>query len=399
MARRAAGSNGLTVRQMLPLFGLTLSAFILNTSEFMPVGLLTDIAASFGITESTAGIMITVYAWAVMLLSLPLMMAASRVEFKRLLLGVLVVFGVGQLFSALAPTFVLLTLARLLVASAHAIFWSIASVMATRLGDVRHAPLAIGMIATGSSIAMIFGLPLGRAIGLMVGWRMTFAVVAAVALAVVIYLAAVMPRIPAGEPFTLGQLPALLKNPLLISLYAVTILFSTGYYTAYSYIEPFMQQVVGMTPGLITVALTVFGFAGLVGSALFSRFYDGHGKPFLVLCIAGVAASLLLLGPLAGSIGAVVAACGVWGMCGTAFNVAFQAQIIDGVSADASAVAMSMFSGLFNFGIGAGSAIGGVVVSELSIGSIGFVGGAMVCACLLLTVTVLFRHLRYTVAQ
>ena len=399
MARRASGSNGLTVRQMLPLFGLTLSAFILNTSEFMPVGLLTDIAASFGITESTAGIMITVYAWAVMLLSLPLMMATSRVEFKRLLLGVLVVFGVGQLFSALAPTFVLLTLARLLVASAHAIFWSIASVMATRLVDVRHAPLAIGMIATGSSIAMIFGLPLGRAIGLMVGWRMTFAVVAAVALAVVIYLAAVMPRIPAGEPFTLGQLPALLKNPLLISLYAVTILFSTGYYTAYSYIEPFMQQVVGMTPGLITVALTVFGFAGLVGSALFSRFYDGHGKPFLVLCIAGVAASLLLLGPLAGSIGAVVAACGVWGMCGTAFNVAFQAQIIDGVSADASAVAMSMFSGLFNFGIGAGSAIGGVVVSELSIGSIGFVGGAMVCACLLLTVTVLFRHLRYTVAQ
>ena len=95
-----------------------------------------------------------------------------------------------------------------------------------------------------------------------------------------------------------------------------------------------MQQVVGMTPGLITVALAVFGFAGLVGSALFSRFYDGHGKPFLVLCIAGVAASLLLLGPLAGSTGAVVAAC-----------------------------------------------------------------GAMVCACLLLTVTVLFRHLRYTVAQ
>lgn len=143
----------MTSRQWMALAGLTLSAFMLNTSEFMPIGLLTDIASGFGIAEAAAGVMITVYAWAVMLLSLPLMIAASRIEFKRLLLGVLAVFAVGQALSAFAPTFAILVVARIVVACAHAIFWS---------------------------IAMIFGMPLGRAIGLALGWRMAFGVVGAV---------------------------------------------------------------------------------------------------------------------------------------------------------------------------------------------------------------------------
>ncbi|MFR2951432.1 MAG: MFS transporter, partial [Collinsella intestinalis] len=105
--------------------------------------------------------MITVYAWAVMLLSLPLMIAASRIEFKRLLLGVLAVFAVGQALSSGAPTFAILVVVRIVVACAHAIFWSIASVMATRLVSTRHASVALGMIATGTSIAMIFGMPWG----------------------------------------------------------------------------------------------------------------------------------------------------------------------------------------------------------------------------------------------
>lgn len=161
-----AGQDGITLRQWLPLIGLTCCAFVFNTSEFMPIGLLTDIAASFSLTEAQAGIMISVYAWGVMLLSLPLMVFASRFEFKRMLLGVLAVFSLGQFLSAVAPTYPILVCARLVVACAHAVFWSVASIMASRLVDTRHGALAISMIATGSSIAQIFGLPLGRAIGL-----------------------------------------------------------------------------------------------------------------------------------------------------------------------------------------------------------------------------------------
>lgn len=388
------GGNALTARQWMALAGLTFSAFILNTSEFMPIGLLTDISAGFSITEATCGLMITAYAWAVMLLSLPLMIAASRVEFKRLLLGVLMVFAAGQVFSAVAQTFFLLVLARIVVASAHAIFWSIAAVMATRLVDVRHGSLAIGMIATGSSIAQIFGLPLGRAIGLALGWRMTFGVVGVIAIAIIAYLAAVLPTIPAGKPFTLTRLPHLFKNRPLVVMYGATMLFATGYYTCYSYIEPFLQQVASFDAGMITVSLTVFGVAGILGSMLFSRLYDGRSQLFLALSIAGVVVALALLRVVAGSVPAVLAVFMLWGCCGTAFNVAFQAEIIKGVEEDESSVAMSVFSGLFNFGIGAGSALGGVVVTSVSIEAIGLVGAVVVAVCWVVTVAVLFRLMR-----
>ena len=104
--------DGITLRQWLPLIGLTCCAFVFNTSEFMPIGLLTDIAVSFSLTEAQAGIMISVYAWGVMLLSLPLMVFASRFEFKRMLLGVLAVFSLGQFLSAVAPTYPILVCAR-----------------------------------------------------------------------------------------------------------------------------------------------------------------------------------------------------------------------------------------------------------------------------------------------
>ena len=261
--------GGIALRQWLPLIGLTCCAFVFNTSEFMPIGLLTDIAASFSLTESQAGIMISVYAWGVMLLSLPLMVFASRFEFKRMLLGVLAVFSLGQFLSAVAPTYPILVCARLVVACAHAVFWSVASIMASRLVDTRHGALAISMIATGSSVAQIFGLPIGRAIGLAVGWRMTFAVVGAFSAAAVVYQAAVFPAMPAGERFTVKQLPELLKNPLLIALYAVTVFMATGYYASYSYIEPFLAQVAHVDAGAITMTLTAFGCSGLLGSWLF----------------------------------------------------------------------------------------------------------------------------------
>ena len=391
---RRDGEGGLGPRQWMALVGLTLSAFMLNTSEFMPIGLLTDIASGFGITEAAAGAMITVYAWAVMLLSLPLMMAASRIEFKRLLLGVLAVFAAGQVLSAAAPTFAILVAARIVVACAHAIFWSIASVMATRLVDVRHASVALGMIATGTSIAMIFGMPLGRAIGLALGWRMTFGAVGAVSVVVAFYLAIVLPKIPAGEPFGLGRLPILMRNRRLTVMYVVTVLFATAYYTGYSYIEPFLAQVGGMEPDAITAALTVFGCAGLLGSFLFSRVYDGRRRAFLACSVAGMAVALFALHACAASFAATSAVFVIWGCCATAFNVAFQSEIIQAVEADESSVAMSIFSGLFNFGIGAGSAVGGFVSTALSVGLVGVVGGAVGVACLALTVGVLFRFMR-----
>lgn len=370
----------MSTRELLPLVALTLSAFLLNTSEFVPIGLLTDIAGAFSLSESGAGAMISIYAWAVALLSLPLMLAASRVPPRALIVSVLAVFCGGQVASALAPTFELLVASRLIVAAAHAVFWSVASPFAVRVAAPERSALAMSMIVTGTSVAMIFGLPLGRALGLALGWRMTFVCVGAAAAAALAGLIAFFPRLEAGKPFTLDRLPELARNRALMGLYLATILFATGYYTGYSYIEPFLQQVAAMPDALITAALTVFGVAGLVGSGLFARFFDAHRRPFLTATMLGMAAALLLLLPLAGVPAGPFAVCVIWGVSATAYNVAAQAEVIRTTSQAATPVAMSVFSGLFNVGIGTGSIVGGLVCDAAGPAGVGLVGGAVATA-------------------
>lgn len=373
-------TSRMSTRELLPLAALTLSAFLLNTSEFVPIGLLTDIAGAFSLSESGAGAMISIYAWAVALLSLPLMLAASRVPPRALIVSVLAVFCGGQVASALAPTFELLVASRLIVAAAHAVFWSVASPFAVRVAAPERSALAMSMIVTGTSVAMIFGLPLGRALGLALGWRMTFVCVGAAAAAALAGLIAFFPRLEAGEPFTLDRLPELARNRALMGLYLATILFATGYYTGYSYIEPFLQQVAAMPDALITAALTVFGVAGLVGSGLFARFFDAHRRPFLTATMLGMAAALLLLLPLAGVPAGPFAVCVIWGVSATAYNVAAQAEVIRSTSQAATPVAMSVFSGLFNVGIGTGSIVGGLVCDAAGPAGVGLVGGAVAAA-------------------
>lgn len=379
--------NGMSAKELLPLIGIAFSAFVFNTSEFMPIALLVDIAADFQVSESQAGILITAYAWAVCILSLPLMVFASRFGFRNLLLGLVALFGTCQVLSALAPGYWTLMAARIGVACAHAVFWSIASPAAVRVVRVEHQSLALSAIVTGSSVAMICGLPLGRVVGLALGWRMTFLCIAAVSFGVLAYLAVVFPKVPAGERFSVRELPKLLKNPVLMGVYVVTALMATAYYTGYSYIEPFLQQIGGFSDGSITAVLSIFGIAGIAGSALFARLYTGRRRrfAFLILALCGITASLFLMLPCATGFAFAAGTCVLWGACATAFNVSLQSEILKYAPEGAAAVAMSIFSGIFNLGIGGGSAIGGAVSSGMSISWVGVVGGfigvAGVAAC------------------
>ena len=142
----------LTIREWMPLIGMTVAAFIFNTSEFMPIGLLTDIADDFQITEAKAGMLISAYSWAVMLLSLPLMLLASRISFRKLLLGTIALFGIGQVLSAVATGYAMLMAARIIVACAHAVFWSIASPAAVKIVPEKFRSFAMSMVVLPLSI-------------------------------------------------------------------------------------------------------------------------------------------------------------------------------------------------------------------------------------------------------
>ena len=370
-------------RNWLPLIGLTCAAFVFNTSEFIPIALLTDIAADFHTTEAHAGMLISVYAWMVMLLSLPLMLLVSKVNLRKLMLWVVVGFVLFQVLSSLSTTYYMLMFSRIGVACTHSIFWSIVSPLAVSLVPDKRRPLALSMIVTGTSVAMILGLPLGRIIGLQIGWRMTFLSIGIFSFAVLFYLFFTLPQVPAHGGFSVRQLPSLLKNPVLIGIYILTLGFATAYYVGYSYNEPFLLQVAHLSEDWITTTLMLFGVAGIVGSILFSKFYTCNPVRFIALAIGGVCVCQLVLAPMAHTGGWIILVCALWGMAATSYNVSFQNEIINHTSADATPVAMSISSGIFNLGIATGTLIGGTVCTHLSISYIGYFGGAIALITLL----------------
>ncbi len=369
------------LKAWLPVIGLTFSAFIFNTSEFIPIGLLSDIAADFSITESHAGLMITVYAWVVALASLPLMLVFAKTESKKLMLSITALFVVSHVLSGLASDFYMLMLSRMGVACAHAIFWSIVTPLAVKTAPEGKQSTALSFIVSGSSIAMIVGLPLGRTIGLYAGWRATFLIIGAVALIILCILAAVLKKTPGESNFSIRKLPALFKTPALLGIYLITVIAITGHFTGYSYIEPFMGQVAGMGSTLITLVLTLFGVVGIFGSVIFSKFYDRHPGFFIKYAISGICISLLLLQAASFSIWSEFLLCVFWGLAINSYNLVFQSEIIRNAP-QGTAVAMSIYSGIYNVGIGTGALVGGAVCDGTGIQYIGYVGGAIVLIAL-----------------
>ena len=185
----------------LPLVGLTFAVFVFNTSEFMPIGLLTDIATDLNISEARAGLLISVYAWVVAIMSLPLMIMVSKMELKRLLLSIIALFVVSHVASAFAEGYYTLMLSRIGVACAHSIFWSIAPPLAVRTVPDGKRALGLSAIATGSSVAMVVGLPLGRVVGLYVGWRMTFLSIAIISALIFVFILMVFPKLQSRGKF------------------------------------------------------------------------------------------------------------------------------------------------------------------------------------------------------
>lgn len=363
-------------RRWLPVISLTFSTFIFNTSEFIPIGLLSDIASDFAITESKAGMLITVYAWIVALASLPLMLAFSKTENKKLMLSIVALFTASHVLSGISTSYYMLMLSRAGVACAHAIFWSIVTPLAVRVAPEGRRSTALSLIVTGSSVAMIVGLPLGRAVGLLVGWRATFLLIAASSAVIFIILAASLPKTPSDNDISLKSLPSLLKTPGLGGIYLLTVIIITGHYTSYSYIEPFLAQTAGMSNTLITLVLSIFGIVGIIGSYFFAKYFDRHQFTFIRFAVVGISVFTLLLLPAAFNTATVILICVLWGLAINSFNLSFQSEILQ-VAPHGTAIAMSIYSGIYNVGIGAGALVGGNVCSYMGISNIGFVGGAI----------------------
>ncbi len=376
---------------------LAIAAFIFNTTEFVPVGLLSDIAESFHMQTAQVGIMLTIYAWVVAVMSLPFMLLTSQMERRKLLIYLFVLFIASHVLSFLAWNFTVLVISRIGIAFAHAIFWSITASLAIRLAPAGKRAQALSLIATGTALAMVLGLPIGRVVGQYFGWRTTFFAIGMGALITLLCLIKLLPKLPSEHSGSLKSLPLLFRRPALMSLYVLTVVVVTAHYTAYSYIEPFVQNVAGLSANFATVLLLILGGAGIIGSLVFGKLGNRHASSLVSIAIALLVVCLLLLLPAAESEAHLAILSIFWGIAIMVMGLGMQVKVL-ALAPDATDVAMALFSGIFNIGIGAGALVGNQVSLHWSMSAIGYIGAIPACAALVWAVLI-FRKWPVTLEE
>lgn len=379
-----------TLKQWVSVCALAVGAFIFNTTEYIPIALLSDIGQSFGKPATEVGMMITVYAWIVALLSLPLMLMTKNIERRKLLLMLFALFALFHALSFFSWNFTILLISRIGIALTHAVFWSITASLAVRLAPAGKTNQALGLLSTGTVLAMVLGIPLGRVVGQYFGWQLSFLLIGVCAAGVMLVLAKNLPALPSQNTGSLSSLPSLFKRRNLMLLYAMTVLIITGHFTAYSYIEPFVLQVGGFKAEQVTIVLSLYGLAGFAASYLFGKWFAKSQRLFMLGSVAVILLSALLLLPFASFPYAVYALVFIWGVAIVIVSLGMVSKVL-AFASDATDVANSIYSGLYNVGIGGGALLGHYVTVWFGLSNIG-IAGALLAAAGLAVCGLLFKE-------
>ncbi|MEU5217325.1 MFS transporter [Streptomyces sp. NPDC020807] len=346
----------------LALLALTIGAFGIGTTEFVIMGLLPEIAADYGVTIPTAGLLVTGYALGVVVGAPLLTVFGAKVSRKRMLMLLMGLFVLGNLLSALAPTFGLMLTGRVVASLAHGSFFGIGSVVAADLVAPNKKAAAIATMFTGLTVANIVGVPLGTYIGQTVGWRTTFAIVAALGLVGLLGIARLIPAMPRPEGAHVRAELAALRNPQVLLAMAMTVLGFGGVFAAITYIAPMMTHAAGYSDGAVTWLLVLFGVGMFLGNLLGGRYADRALMPLLYVTLGGLALVLALFTVSAHN--KVLAAITVLlvGALGFATVPPLQKRVLDQAHG-APTLASAVNIGAFNLGNALAAWLGGLVIS------------------------------------
>ncbi|MEU7074033.1 MFS transporter [Streptomyces narbonensis] len=352
-----------------------LGIFSIVTTEILPIGLLTSIGSSFAVSDGMAGLMMTMPGF-LAAVSAPLVTVATRTADRRTMLGLFVLLlALADFMTALATSYWLVLVSRVLVGITIGGFWSIGAGLAGQLVPARSVGRATAVIFSAVPLGSVLGVPLGTFVGDVAGWRIAFLLMGGFTLAVLALLLWALPRLPTSRPTGLSVLGGMLRTADTRIALAMTFLVVLAHFGTYTYVTRFLEQVTGASVGLVTVYLLVYGAAGIVGNFLGGATVGRRPRTAFAAAAAMIAGTALLLPVLARWHGGAVTLLIVWGIAYGAVPVCSQTWFAQASphTPEASSV---LFTASFQATISTGALLGGVVLDHSSVSTLMFLGAA-----------------------
>ncbi|MBZ0229980.1 MAG: MFS transporter, partial [Bauldia sp.] len=335
-----------------------ISAFAIGTTEFVIMGLLPIVASDLHVSIPAAGMLVTGYALGVVAGAPILTVATSRMERKPLLIGLMGLFILGNLIAAIAPSYAVLMVARIVASFTHGAFFGVGSVVAASLVPADKKARAIAMMFTGLALANILGVPGGTAIGQAFGWRATFWAVTALGVISTIALSLLVKPVGGhGGGNLRGEIAALRHPPVWVAL-GTTMLGFGGVFVVLTYIAPILQTTTGLSPRTVTIVLFIFGIGLTIGNTIGGHLADKALMPSLIGILAVLAAVRAVFAVTMHFPIAAIATIFVWGVASFATVPALQTRVVE-KARHAPNLAASLNIGAFNLGNALGAALGG----------------------------------------
>jgi len=351
-------------RTPLALYALTAGAFGIGTTEFVIMGLLMQVSADLHVSLAAAGLLISGYALGVFVGAPLLTAATSRLPHKTALIALMVIFTIGNVASALAPSYAVLMLARVITSLAHGTFFGVGAVVATGLVAEDRKASAISIMFTGLTVATLLGVPAGAWLGLHFGWRATFWAVSMIGVLATVIIATLVPAdrsISAPMKF-IEELKGIVHPQVLLGL-LMTVLGFAGVFAVFTYIQPILTRVTGFANSAVSPILLVFGGGMVVGNLLGGRLAD---KRLVTTLLGSLAALAIVLGAMTFALHskpAMIAFSGLLGIAAFATVAPLQLRVLQ--KATGGQVLASSFNiAAFNLGNAIGAGLGGVVISH-----------------------------------